>query len=284
MNRVLITISTYQKSNALLVLLDTLIAHGYDKGNRILVTDDNAGEGYTVTKKDNPNHPLLGELDSLVMDSAPAAVAKFKELHPEVEIECVFGKKRGGVAINKNRGIKYFLENKEFTHLLMLDDDIQFIKPGLIDLMLESKMQHLTGYLGSPSDPFGTAIKFGSVQNPFFQTFPPQGENEYAYFCGGCQGVLLWCDRDTVEKVGYMDLGPDYYGFDHSLWSNRINMLHGKYMDWFPVLKGCGQFFITQEVPNNYVADWNKNQKYWEKRKPEIFKGLFLSSKRSGLD
>lgn len=136
----------------------------------------------------------------------------------------------------------------------------------------------MTGLLGG-----NEGAVFGADACPFFQSFPPKGETSTHWFVEGSMGMMLWSTRACVEKVGYMDVGPGHYGFDHSLWSNRINALHGKYIDWFPVLKGCEKFFVSQSIPNNYVADYSQNNKYWAKRKPEIFKGIDLHKSRSGI-
>lgn len=271
MSKVLLAVSSFQKSDALKVLLDSLIEHGYQEGNKIIVTCDNAGKSYSITRKDNPNHPDFLSAPAEVMEIKKPSVPELLKDYPG--IDCIYGDKRQGVAANKNRGIKYFLENPEYDYLLLLDDDIKFISPGFIDLCIESGMPHLTGYLG---DPANDNIKFGETQSPFFTTFPPQGGNKYVWYCLGSQGMMLWFDRKTVEEVGYMDKMPDYYGMEHSLHSNRVNMLQGKNLDWFPILKKCHLYFQTQEVPNNYAADYSKNERYWHKRKEEVWKGITL--------
>lgn len=274
MSKTLITISTYQKSDALKVLLTSLFEHGYNKDNKIIVCDDNMGKSYEITKEKNPNHPLFKDSSesNITMPSVPEVIKEFEG------VECVFGKKRGGISNNKNRGIKYFLDHSEYRYLLMLDDDIIFTAPGFIDLCIESKHHHLTGYLG---DPANDTILFGEDRSPFFKSFPPQGGDPYIWYCLGSQGMMLWATRETVEEVGYMDRMKDHYGFEHSLWSNRIMVLkYKKFLDWFPVLKGCHTYFQSQSIPNNYTADYSQNQKYWDKRKQEIFQGIDLRRPR----
>lgn len=284
MTKTLIAISTYQKTDALATLIKSLVACGYDLGNRILVCDDNAGQDYTITRKDNPNHPQWMEAPKnqkeVAFGSAPSMVGELRRDFPELDIECVFGDKRGGVAINKNRGIKYFLEHPEFDELLMLDDDIEMVGPGLLEAIRATKLPHVTGLLGGSE-----AAVFGSDACPFFQSFPPQGETPTHWYCLGSMGVMLYATRECVEKVGYMDIlsQSGYYGFEHSCWSNRINMLYGKHLDWFPILKGCENFFVSQSIPNNYVADFTQNQKGWLKRKEEIFRGIDLHKARGGV-
>lgn len=280
MTKALLAISTYMKDVALLTLLESLVEHGYHIGNKLIVTDDNQGLPYTLSRKTNPNHPLFegNDLQEIKRPSAPIVVEKFKQAHPDVDISCVFGKARGGVAINKNRGILAFMQDESCQELLLLDDDIVMTGPGLLEACRATGEPHMTGLLGGSE-----AEVFGAVQAPFFETFPKKGETPTHWYVEGSMGMMLYATRSCVEKVGYMDVGPGHYGFDHSLWSNRINALHGKYIDWFPVLKGCENFFVSQSIPNNYNADYSQNNKYWIKRKPEIFKGIDLHKSRSGI-
>lgn len=290
MTKTLLCISTYQKTDALATLVRSSVKHGYDTGNRILVCDDNANQDYKLTKKDNPNHPHwssysfppLSEEEQADLDKGiitmPSPSKLIKQNFSDLDIEVVFGDKRGGVAINKNRGIKYFLEHPEFDELLMLDDDIEMVGPGLLEAIRATKLPHVTGLLGESE-----AAVFGADACPFFQSFPPQGETPTHWYCLGSMGVMLYATRECVERVGYMDQMPDFYGAEHSLWSARINMLHGKFLDWFPILKGCENFFTTQSIPNNYIADYSKNMKYYNKRKEEIFRGIDLHKARGGV-
>ena len=279
MSKVCICVSTFQKDLALYELLTSLIKHNYHVGNKIIVTDDNAGLGYTLDRKTNPDHPLFKDSkeDKLERPAAWAVVEVFKERHPELDIECVWGKSRGGVAINKNRGIKYFLEHPEFDELLAIDDDIIFTGPGLLEACRATGEPHMTGLLGGTEG----AI-FGADACPFFQSFPPKGETPTHWFCTGSMGMMLWYTRECVERAGYFNAMPDKYGAEHSLYSCRINALYGKYIDWFPILKGCEGFFVSQSIPNNYTADYEKNMKYYNKIKPEIFKGINLTIKNPG--
>lgn len=281
MTKALIAISTFQKADAFYNLVESLVKYNYHTGNKILVTDDNAGKDYITTRKDNPNHPRWVEVSESETEinfaGAPKVVENLKRDFPDLDIECVFGEKRGGVAINKNRGIKYFLEHPEFDELLMLDDDIVMTGPGLLEACRATGEPHMTGLLGGSE-----AEVFGADACPFFQSFPPKGETPTHWFCTGSMGMMLWYKRSIVEKAGYFNAMPDKYGAEHSLYSCRINALQGKYIDWFPILKGCEGFFKSQSIPNNYTADYEKNMKFYNKIKPEIFKGINLHIKNPG--
>ena len=295
MTKTLIAITTYMKSDGLVKLLTSLVKHNYHLSNKILVCDDNAGKDYLITKKDNPDHPhwrveISGEvlgIDYTIVDPAemPSAEKAVKTwlgvIRAPVDIEVISGKARGGVAINKNRGIKYFLEHPEFDELLMLDDDIVMTGPGLLEACRATGEPHMTGMLGQNS---AQAASFGADACPFFDSFPKMGETPTHIYAGGSMGCMLYFTRECIQRVGYMEtLSKDgKYGFEHSIFSNRINALYGKYIDWFPILKGCDRFFVSQEIPNNYTADYSQNQRGWAKRKPEIFKGVNLTIKNPG--
>ena len=280
MTKCLISISTYQKDVALSVLLESLVAHGYCAGNKLVIVDDHQGLPYEIYRKTNPDHPLFkdNDLQEIKRPSAVLVVEGFRQAHPDVDISCVFGKSRGGVAINKNRGIYAFMQDESLDELLLLDDDIVMTGPGLLEACRATGEPHMTGMLGSGLQ----SESFGADACPFFQSFPPKGETPTHFYCEGSMGCMLYFTREAVRKAGYFDRMPDIYGAEHSLYSNRINALYGKYIDWFPILKGCDRFFISQEIPNNYAANYEKNMKYWAKRKPEIFKGINLHVKSGG--
>ena len=278
----LIAITTYQKSDALEVLLNSLQEHGYCSDNSIVVCDDNMGQPYKVTKKGNPNHPIWGTVDveEITMPSAPQVVDKFKMDHPEVDIACIFGKKRGGVSINKNRGIKYFLDNPNFADMLMMDDDIVFHAPGYVDLCRASKHKHLLAYLGSPDEERGRKLASGETGNPFFSVFPAQGEDEFVYYCTGAQEMCRYVTRDAIERVGYFDIFKHHYGFESAIYSSRINMSYGKFLDWVPVLKNSPDYFVSQSIANNYeIKDVYAHRDQWMKRKEMVFRGRDLKVK-----
>ena len=211
------------------------------------------------------------------MQSVPEFVKEFKESFPDIDLQCNFGKGRGGVSINKNRGIKFFLDNPQYEDILMLDDDITFNGSGLIEHCRASGHKHLCGYLGSPTDKPGWPLHSGETGNSFFTVFPAKGEDEYVYYCGGAQGMMMYIIRDLLEKVKYLNVMKHKYGYEHAIWSNRLNMADGKYLDWFPVLKESPRFFVTQNIANNYaIHDVYANSKEWEKLKELTFRGVDL--------
>ena len=291
-NKCLLAITTFQKSDALSVLLNSLHEQGYLNNNSVAVCDDNAGKSYKVTKKGNPNHPIWSKIgdshiwagmEEIEFDSAPEVVEEFKAKHPEVDITCIFGKKRGGVSINKNRGIKHFLDHPEFVDILMMDDDIVFQAPGYLDLCRRSRHPHLLSYLGSPDEERGKKLASGETGNPFFSVFPAQGEDEFVYYCTGAQEMCRYATREAIERVGYFDRFKHHYGFESAIYSSRINMAYGKFLDWFPVLKNSPDYFVSQSIANNYeIKDVYANRDQWMKRKEMVFRGIDLKVNNPG--
>lgn len=284
-NKCLLAITTFQKSDALRVLLNSLLEHGYLDNNSVVVCDDNAGKGYKVTREHNPHHPIwfTDSSEEVQMPSAPEVVEKFKAKHPEVDITCIFGKKRGGVSINKNRGIKYFLDHPEFVDILMMDDDIVFHASGYLELCRASRHPHLLAYLGSPDEERGKRLASGETGNPFFSVFPAQGEDEFVYYCTGAQEMLRYVKRPLMEKVGFLNVLKHHYGFESALLSSRMNMIEGKFLDWFPILKNAPDYFVSQSIANNYeIKDVYANRSEWLKIKELTFRGIDLFVKNPG--
>lgn len=239
---------------------------------------------------------LLGHL-VISDDNYPEAQEVYDEFKDQFEGKLIYiGGERAGIAKQKNRCIRYFMEETEDNCLICYDDDIQFVGAGLERQILKAKYAHITGYLGDPRFPNQWDIIL-----PFFQDFKPMGETEYLWFCPGSQGVMMFMTREVINQVGYFDTEwKGRYGFEHSIYSNRINKIHGFYPDWFPVLKGCERFFITQEVPNNYIPDYITDKKgdliidekgrpklvneaQWIKRRQEVYDGWSLYKKNHGL-
>jgi len=202
---------------------------------------------------------------------------------------------RGGIARNKNRGIKFFLEAPEAAHckyLVLSDDDIVFTKSEWGELFIgeyfvksaeAAGLKHVTGYLGGA---FGRVNADGSVvtqAEPFFTQFPPQSADEnIQYTLGGTQGVLLFFHRELVEKLGYFRIFPGKYGYEHAEYSMRANRIEGRTQDLYPILRNCGNYFHCQNIGNNYWDDPKENDKEFQKAREEIFSGLYLQRKNPG--
>lgn len=248
----ILSVSTFLKNDALREFLDSYRMYGDRENLETLVICDDS---------DNKT-----------------AFEVYKEYSTVLPLAYTGGDKRVGIARNKNRGIKFFGETKSDV-LILADDDILFTGEGIEDHFLEcaKTREHVTTYLGNYH-------QVCPQENAFFDTFPPYREDENLYYCTGSQGMLLFQTRDIVDQVGYMDLLNFPYGFEHSLWSNRISRLTGYYMDDFPIMKRSPKYFKgNYSWPNQYIAEPEKNNAFWQKRKLEIFEGKNLRGTSSGL-
>ena len=95
-----IAFSTYRKPDAIKVEITSAANCGY---NNFLVTDDF-------------NAQIIEELGYSALDV-------FNEFKNDLNIKFLHGP-RGGISINKNRAIHYFLTQSKAKYLLLMDDDL----------------------------------------------------------------------------------------------------------------------------------------------------------------
>lgn len=265
--KIAVSVTTYKKPLALKGTLETLvnITDCPKDVECIIVSDDNDGETQELVesfqiKYENGDYPYL------------------------LKYATGF---RGGVAKNKNRGLRVFLEDCQADHLVMVDDDLKwrqcdyklrerFFLKELLEAHQESKREHILGYISwGWSDP--------CTGNSYFVQFPPVAEDKHCFYCHGAQGILLSLTRKAVEEAGYMDIMPTPYGWEHILYSARINRLFGTDPMLFPVLKHCSSYFTCANIPNNYdipKEELEKNNRFYMKRMESIFSGTDLKNSK----
>ncbi len=251
-NKFLIGVSTYLKNGALREFLDSAIKNDYLETCDILICDDADGHAKEVFAE-YPQKGLLYTTGSNL-----------------------------GIARNKNRAIRFFLEQKHYTHLILTDDDMLFTAPGLFEECIAAGWPHTMGYLGEMS------CSLEGARGGFFDTFPIKGKTDIepeTIFTNGSQGVMLYMTRDVVEKCMYYPIAPGRYGYEHSIYSNIINNAYLKYaMDWFPFLKTFPKFMVgNYNHPNQYEAKPEENQKWWLDMRNKIQSGVDYINKKSGV-
>jgi GT2 family glycosyltransferase len=189
-----------------------------------------------------------------------------------------------GIAKAKNRNIKFFIEETECDFLVLSDDDFIYKKSNfdntkLLDKFLEAHKEtgfpHLMGYFASHKDPLSG--------NPHFNTFPVYAEDNHVIHSQGCQGICLFFTRESVKTVGYFDTMPGRYGYEHALYSSRINKLSGREPKDYIFLKNMHRYIECQGIPNQYEAKPQENAKTYEKRMQEIYNGVGLIVRNSGI-
>lgn len=273
-----LSVSTYKKPEALKGWLESVLAN-FGPVKAVNISDDNDGECEEIAHQ-------------------------YSSLFEEKGIKLAYSTgPNKGVAVNKNRGIKFFIEDptaQDCNYLVLSDDDIAFtrnkltpmqhtirgvfnfgeetLSEQLISVHKASKSHHITGYLGNYRDPLSG--------NPFFEQFPPVMETEYLYFCQGSQGILLSFTKEAILQTGFLDVFPTRYGYEHVLYTARINRIFGMEPSLFPILKNCHRYFGCQNIANNYQvvpAELDKNAKFYRKRLDEVYTGVNLVINNSGV-
>jgi hypothetical protein len=260
----LIAISTYKKNQGLDELITTLLNNDYDKASTILITDDNDGEAKSV----------------------------YEKYRKECKLVYITGP-NGGIARNKNRAIKYFLSKPHFNRLSLLDDDLLFVKPGLFDdlegCLDDIKLPVITGlwsdYTANPEQNI-----LGASGNGWFDDFPPIGysKNLRVSFHEGCHGCLKYLKREAVEAVGFFNVLPLGYGFEHSLYISRIMKQFNQCPRLFPIFRFSSYYYHGNKIPNNYEVDHEEvfkiNGAEHDRILTDVFNGYSIYNKEHGLN
>jgi glycosyltransferase involved in cell wall biosynthesis len=231
----MIGVTTFKKNKALDVMLGSMLDYGYDR-EEVVIACGNRGEAREVFDKYRDRFSKLA---------------------------LCYGKSRGGIAKNKNRLIRYFLEFSKEETVLLLDDDIQFIAPGLLEKIKEAsdvdKQEHITLLWTDP----GETIDQISGRK-WFEDFPVRGASEHLTWHLGSHGVGLWFNRRLMEKLGYYNKFNYIYGYEHSAISCRAMVLQkfATNPELHPILKNCEKYFVGQQIPNDYEVSRDEFEKH----------------------
>lgn len=260
----LISITSYLKPLALEQLIVTLLEHGYDKGNTLMICCDNGG-----------------------IDTKPV----YDKFRKDCKLVLAHGAERQGISANKNRGIKYFLQKTHFEKLLLLDDDILFKRPGMLEHLEEACQQvDLPLMTGLWTDFNGNKEEniLGASNRGWFTDFPEKGGTELVSLHEGCHGCLKYLKREAVEKVGYFHVFPEKYGFEHSNFCSRILKEYEVCPRLYPILRTSPWFFCGNKIPNNYEVDietvFKVNGAEHDRLLNEIYNGRMIYEKDHGLN
>lgn len=263
-SKLFIGITTFRKPNSLQRLLESLFEHGYDK-HTIHVADDAQGED--------------SEFNGVRIGSALEVVNNFKG------VSCSYGTRRLGISGNKNRLIEAFLKS-DCTHILLLDDDQEFVRPGLFEELLEvlekNRINHVTGQWSS-SQP---ELEQMSGQG-WSVTFPVQAEGYHVTWHEGSHGCGHFYTRKALEEVGYWPILKSFYGLEHSIHTAlTVRVVDKRTPKWHPQHTRASRFYTGQAIPipNNYeIEDVFANNEEYQKYMQKIWDGTCLKIKDSGL-
>ena len=247
-----IHIKTFRKNQILEDNLASLRQNGMDEGNVITIGDDEPGNALPVFEK---------------FDFVKAYLTGNKH----------------GIWANNNRGIKYFLEETDCEALMILDHDVLFQKPGILEQLelacQEDRQQHITGF-----------VKGVDGSDGLQTTFPFQFESKRLKWHPGSHGVLLWQTRELVQKVKYQLTYPYFYGAEHAEYSHRLLSAQGYAALWcYPVLKRSPKYFIQNPGDwHEYDVDIPKvmetNQVKMHERDELTVRGIMHCEPNPGLD
>lgn len=260
----LICISTYLKNSALKDLLDSLIKFGYHEQAKIAICDDS-----------NDFH----------------AKPIYEEYRKKCKLIYLSGGINSGIAINKNRGLKYFLSKPHFEDILMLDDDLIFYAPNFLEhcrkVCGEIKLPLISGLWTDFRGEQEEEVK-GASGNGWYSDFPVVAETEHTtWHFQGCHGCCLYMKREVVEKVGYMNNFTYHYGYEHSAYFSRALYASGSAPELFPVLKHSDLWYRGNCIPNNYEIDrdqvFNVNGVEHAELIRQVYMGYGIYNKEHGL-
>jgi glycosyltransferase involved in cell wall biosynthesis len=281
------------KSNGLAVHLQSKVDNGYAQENTHLVYDDYCGKRYIVNRKLNPDNPcwkgLPEDLEEFEMPSAQEVVEQFKPLFKDLKL--VFHKTtpRQGISKAKNVGLLYAVENN-FDRVMLWDDDIELIKPGLYEELEEISeknrgLPHITG-VWTEDKAFEKQQTQGGT---WTDNFPVEAEGYGITWHGGSHGCASWFKVDLIKEVGYYPLMSDLYGFEHSLMTARCMKYIGLTPRWHPQHKTSYRYYIGQKqpIPNNYFdtgESIKKNDIDYNRLFPLIWQGREVINKNHGIN
>jgi len=143
-------------------------------------------------------------------------------------------KERVGVATNKSRIFRFFLENKAYSHLFLFEDDCWPIKEGWMDFYLDHHERGQTEcLLFLPPGMYG-ALAYSKLL--------PAGAALNGYTQDG--GMLLSLTRKAIETCGgfHKAFKAALYGGEHSELVRRLT--RNALMPWtYLAPRGCEAYF-----------------------------------------
>ena len=266
----IILVTTYKKSLALDNLLESLIKNDYGRYD-LVVADD-----------------YSNKVDSHG-SSAGGICKKYKGQFKSLTFCYNEKTSQAGIAKNKNRGLLQFYKNQDkYDSVLMLDDDLIFINPGLIDHLQSIGANHVNGYWTDYDvERVNSPRLVGLSGNNWHSDFGIKAETEHLTWHQGTQGCMVYMTKEILLKLGYMNPMPYHYGMEHSAFSARANRLEGWDPELFPVMKGCHRYFIGNNVANDYSISHDKintiQTDAYRQILKDVYNGVNLKVEQPGL-
>jgi len=254
-------VTTFKKPTALRDILNSLIEYNYHEGNTIMIADDDNGSSKEV----------------------------YQEFRKRCKLVYATGP-NGGISVNKNRIIKYFLAKPHLDELVLLDDDLVFSRKGLLEHCREACKEIKLPFISGLWTDFESKDDLSKMQQSglhWSEQFPVIAETKLTTWHGGKHGCMLYFQREAIEKVGYYNIFPMGYGFEHSIYFSRLLRTYAMAPECYPILKYSHLYFHGNNIPNNYEVNVDKvfeiNGPVHQKLLNDVYNGYGLYSKDSGL-
>lgn len=288
------SITTFEKIPALRDLLQSLVDHGYAGENYIWhIADDGGAQPYFSNEK---------QVD---MPSAKEVYEEFKPKFHKLVFQ--YGKEqRLGIGANKNRGIKYFLDNTEAEFCMLYDDDIIMVAPGFFEeleqVLKENtsddpvtgrySLNHISGYWTDypGKDYFDNTKKqmMSQSRTGWFDDFPVEAlGNRGLEWRKGTMGCSNFYTRKALQDILFMDVFSKY-GFEHTCHSARSLLRTDRRSPaLYSMYDMCSFYYCGNQICNNYTDSFDEVQKadplFQDRMNLEIARGLRLKVKDPGF-
>ena len=252
-------VSSFKKTDACKPMVESLINGGYlTEGNTLILCDDNAGG---PNSKEDPETMI--DVFNL-----------YKKEIPDLRLR--YGASRGGISINKNRGLhEVFKTPEKWDNVCLLDDDFTIKRAGLCEELLGASEADRQDHICTSWERAGLWL-----------AFPPRQKSEHCSWSTGVQGNFLFFKMDLLKAIGYYPKYIHMYAYEHVSQSSRALMYQGYCPELYPTLLRSDRYIQPQSIPNRYAIDPDKlhgnSPQFWADMQ-RIRQGLDLKIDESHL-
>ena len=158
-----------------------------------------------VVDDDSSFERNIGLLSGPAIENQTLIIRQDRERHQDRKWNYIYNKKRLGIAKSKNECLKFL---SDCDHIFLFDDDAWPMKSGWADLFIESAKKNSIGHLMYLRELQG--LKKIAERN---------GIETY----DNCGGVMLYLNKECLEKVGGYRKEFGIYGYEHADYSQRCS-------------------------------------------------------------
>lgn len=224
-----VAILTWNRIRALAALLESLQNLGNPRPFKLAVFEDSGYEDDTVK--------VLSQLGDFAPDKRYLAV----RTADDTEAPIFLGTRNLGVAGNSNRALKWFMEETDAEHLVLLNDDVLCLG-DFADLYARAHQETGIGI-----------FCFCRLDGSSYTPAPMPAGTFTALAFNRMTGAGISLTRKLVEEIGYFDCQFGKFGEEHCDFTNRARLaghlnLHGN--NWL-ALDVQHDLLAHQDVPSS---------------------------------